>query len=216
VRIAAWIFVACTLVCGLSIFVPSVEVQIGRVALSKRTSVSLWQASTNTAVAKRVVAAFNGNSKRRLGEAVTAALLPYVKGSAHGHLDDAHSALESVDVTDSDIDTGGRVLEILLLGFLALGGVAIGLVFAELMRPEIRRKRVAIALAVSVLIAALSIGFHLVCREGVWQANDSLGKDAFGLATGAWLMPVMGVGALGALIAVLVIQRRRQKSVPAA
>src|SRR5262249_2918173 len=159
-------FVACTAVCAVSIFVPSVEVS--GLTWSKRASLSLWQASTNTDVAKRIVTAFNGNSKRRLGEAFTAALLPHTRGGLRGHLDDAHSALEAVDVSDSDIDTGGRALEVVLFGFFALAGVAIGVVFAELMRSEIRRKRIVIALVLSVLIAALAVGFHLMCREGVW------------------------------------------------
>jgi hypothetical protein len=210
------IFVACTAMCALSIFVPSVAVEIGGVTVSKRASLSLWQASTNTDIAKRIVGAFNGNSKRRLGEALTAALLPHARGGLRGHLDDAHSALEAVDVSDSDIDTGGRVLEIVLFGFFMLAGVAIAVVFVELMRPAIRRKRVIIALVLSVVVAALAIGFHLLCREGVWQANDSIGKDALGLAAGAWLMPVMGVGALAALVTVLVMMQRLQKSVPAA
>jgi len=209
VRVAAWIFVVCAVAAAIGMFLPALEVRVGGNPLAKRTSLSIYRANTNSEFIRRLVAGYKASSGKKLGTAVAAELMPRVGGKLHGAIDDASSAMTSLDdVSDSDAKTLARVLAISLWTFIALHVAMALVVGADLVRDRFRRSRLIAALAMAVVSAAAGIAIHVGCSMAIAEANDDLGKDLIGYGAGAWLIPIAAIGGLGAAIALLVIHRR--------
>jgi len=208
VRIAAWAFVLCTVLGLLGVFVPCVGAEGAGRLLGRRATLSLYQVEHDRAIVRRFFAAYAASSSRKLGEAITAALVP--KLGAHAmHLDDAQSAMESLDqVQAGDVDTGIHVFIAVFWGLLALQVIAIAIVFAGLMRESFGKGRLAAALVVAVVIAAIAIALHVGLRQAVWEANDEVDVTAFGLSGGAYLLPAGAIGAVIAAVALLAVRAR--------
>ncbi len=208
-RIAAWIFVVCTAASAIGVFLPSVELELAGKAVSKRTSLSLYRAYTDRDVAQKLIAGYERNTKKRFGAAILTAIMPHTSGRLNGALDDATSAMGTLDgITADDVKTGGTIFAITLWAFLGFHALMGGLVFGELMSEGFRRRRIVIALVIAVLVAAIGVATCLAAREVVWEANDELGATAFGTGFGAYLTPCGGVAALIA-VAVLLAQHIR-------
>jgi len=208
VRVASWAFVLCAALVAIGVFLPSIDVQLAGRAVSKRARLSLYAASTDRELVRKVIAGYHGNSKRHLGAAVLHKVTPRTSGRPRAALEDARDAMDTLDdVSDDDVRTAGTIFTIALWTLLGLDAVMAGLVFGDLMRGAYRRSRMIGALAASVVVAALAIALHLACREAVWEANDEVGHSALVLAAGAYVLPIAAVAALVAAI-VLVARRR--------
>jgi lysylphosphatidylglycerol synthetase-like protein (DUF2156 family) len=208
VRVASWTFVLCTALGAVAVFLPSIELR-GAGEVTKHAQLSLHAASTDRELVRKLIAAYHGNSKRHLGATFLHKVTPRASGRPRAALEDARDAMDTLDdVSDDDVRTAGTIFTIALWTLLGLDAVMAGLVFGELMRGVFRRGRLVVALAASVVVAAIAIALHLACREAVWQANDEVGRTALVLAAGAYVLPIAAVAALIAAI-VLVARRRR-------
>jgi len=217
VRIAAWAFVVCAVLCVVAIFVPAVELRIDGGSVSRKTSLSLYQISTSRDVVRGYLGAYKRAPGRKLGEGVTAALMPRVTRGLRGHLGDLRDAMTTLDdVDDKDVVTAGRILTATVWSLLALIAVMTGIVFSDTMRERYRRGRTTVVVALALVVAAAAIAVMLAAREAVWQANDELGRDIIGVAFGAYMLPVAALGALAAGIVQLVklVRLRRQLQAP--
>ncbi|HZJ65831.1 MAG TPA: hypothetical protein VFD36_20110 [Kofleriaceae bacterium] len=204
-RVASWVFVLAAVVGAVGVFLPSIELQLAGKAVSRRTQISLYTASRDRELVRKLVVAYHASSKRQLGGEVLRKVTPHVGGRVRGALDDARDAMDALDDTsDDDVRTAAIVFTAALAALLALDGLMILLVFPQLMRGAFRRGPLIAALAASVLAAAIAVALHVACREAIWQANDEVGRTTLALAAGAYVIPLSALTGLGAAIALLV------------
>lgn len=203
-RVASWAFVACMLFGVIAVFLPSVQVEVSGTAVSRRATLSLYRAETNREVVRRWLQGYGRSQSKRVGGALVAVLLPHTKGAVNDHLDDVSSAMTDLEgVSDDDVKTAGRILTVLLWTIIALHVLAGGLVVRGLVQGA-RRASVIAALVLAVVIAAVGVGLHVGWAAAVFEVNDEIGHDVLGLASGAWVSPAAGLGALVAVIAILI------------
>ncbi len=215
-RLASWAFVACMLFGVIGVFLPSVQVEVSGTAVSHRATLSLYHAETNREVVRRWLQGYGRSQSKRIGGALVAVLLPHTKGAVNVHLDDVHSAMTDLEgVSDDDVKTAGLVLTAVLWTIIALHGLAGGLVVRGLVQGA-RRASVIVALMLTLVIAAVGVGLHVGWSAAVFEVNDEIGHDVLGLASGAWVSPVAGLGALGAMIVVLIGHLRPRRVAPLA
>jgi len=211
VRIAAWVFVVCAVLSITAIFVPAVELHLSGGAVSRKTSLSLYQLSTSRDLVRSYLRAYKRAPGKKLGEGLASALMPRVGKGLRGHLDDVHDAMTTLDeVEDKDVVLVGRILTATVWTLLVLLAVMAGLTFADTMRGAFRRNRAIAGVALGVVTSALAIAALLAVREAVWQANDELGRELVATAFGAYMLPVAALGALAAA-AVQLVQLLRLK-----
>jgi hypothetical protein len=211
VRVASWVFVLCTALGAIAVFLPSIELRLRGSAISKRTQLSLYTAGGERALVRRLLAGYHGSSKRHVGAKIMRTVSPRVGGRVRAALDDAHDAMDTLDeVTDDDVRTAGTLVTVTLWTLLGLDALMIAQVFTELMRGAYRRSRLIAALVLSVAVTAIAIAVHIVCREVVWQANDEVGGNALALRLGAYVIPIAAVA--GLLTAIVLVARRRRES----
>ena len=203
-RVASWVFVLAVVLGAVGVFLPGVELQLSGKAVSRRTQLSLYTASRDRELVRKLVVAYHASSKRQLGGEVLRKVTPHVGGRVRSALDDARDAMDALDDTsDDDVRTAGTVFTAALAALLALDGLMILLVFPQLMRGSFRRGVLVAALAASVLAAALAVALHVACRYAIWQANDEVGRTTLVLAAGAYVIPLAALAGLGAAIALL-------------
>jgi hypothetical protein len=211
VRVASWIFVVCAAVSAAGVFLPSIELHAGSYSLGKRGTLSLYQANTDRDFIRHVFAAYHASSRKKLGEALLSEMLPHAGGKLHGHLDDVHSAMTSVDdVSDDDIRTATIALAIAIWAVLALQFAMAALVVHQLMRERFTGKRLIAALAMAVVVAAIAVVAHIIVREAVWEANDDIGKDVVAVSYGAYIMLVTAIAAVAAGATCVVMHYRNR------
>ena len=216
-RIAAWVFVVCAVLSITAIFVPAVELQLSGGAISRKTSLSLYQLSTSRDLVRSYLRAYKRAPGKKLGEGLAGALMPRVGKNVRGHLDDVRDAMTTLDdVKDSDVVLVGRILTATVWTLLVLLAVMAGLVFADTMRGTFRRRRAIAAASLGLITSAIAIVALLAVREAVWQANDELGRDLVATAFGAYMLPVTALGALAAAAVQLVQLVRLKKALIAA
>jgi hypothetical protein len=212
VRVAGWAFVLCAALVAIGVFLPSIDVQLGGRAVTKRAQLSLYAASTDRELVRKLIASYHRSGKRQLGSELVRTVTPRASGRPRAALEDARDAMAALDgVSDDDARTAGTIFTVVLWTLLGLDAVMAGLVFGELMRGAYRRGRLIAALAASVVVAAIAVALHLACREAVWEANDEVGHTAVVLAAGAYAIPVAAVAGLVAAI-VLVVRRPPTRS----
>lgn len=212
-RVAAWVFLVCTVLAASAAFLPSVEVHVGGVALGRRASLSLYQMTTNRDFVRRLIVGYHRSSGKRIGGALIAVLGPRASGKLGGVIGDARDAMDTLDgVSDDDAKTLGTVLMIAIWSFLALHAVMAALVFAETMREGWRRGRIIAATAIAVVATGFAIATYLVTTQAVWEANDEVGRPLLDLGAGAYLIPVAAVAGLGAMITLLILQIRNSRN----
>jgi hypothetical protein len=208
VRIACWVFVIAAAVGAVGVFLPSIEVQLGGKSVSRRTEISLYTASRNRELARRLVAAYHASERRKLGGDIVRTVSPRVGGRVRSVLEDARDAMDTLDDTrDDDVRTAGILFTGALIALLAVDAFMILLVFPSLMRGSFRLPALIAALATSVLGTAIALALHIGCRVVVWRANDEVGYSTLALAPGAYVIPAAALVGLGAMIAM--IKRRR-------
>jgi hypothetical protein len=206
VRLAAWVTIAFAVLSAAAVFLPGVELQVGGLSLGRRTSLSLYQAAKERDFARALLGKYQAIGSRHVGERAADLLLEHAaKHAKKAHVDDARDAMSTLDdVSESDVRTAGRALVGLTWGYLGLVALLVALLFSETMRGEYSRKRTIAAVVLATLAAALAVAVMIGWREAVWQANDELGIESFGLGIGAYLMPFAACGAMAAAIALLV------------
>jgi hypothetical protein len=205
------VFVLCAFFGAIGLFIPSLEVEVGGMAI-KKTKISLYTMSAKHELVEKMFARYHRMPGRGLGRALAGALIPKVGKRIGGVLDDAKSAAETLDdISDHDVGLGGKALVALVWIMLALyvfGGM---IVFGETMREGWRGKRLFGASAIAVILAILAIGVHLVCREAVWEANDEIGAPLLAIAPGQYLMLGATLAALAAIATVDVMFLRSRR-----
>jgi hypothetical protein len=213
VRIASWVFVVSALCAFLSAFLPCIDVTVGGLT-PRRTSLSLYKITTERKLAGALFGKYSRSHGRVVAEKLTDALVPRM-GSHKAHLDDAQDAMQTLDeLSEDDVRNAGLAITIAVWTLLVLSAAMALLVLGELVRREYRRRRTLYAGLISVVVGAIAVGAHLGVREAVWQANDELGSDSFGLAVAAYLLPAAGVIALGAAITANVLAWRGRAAPP--
>jgi hypothetical protein len=211
VRIASWVFVVCALCAFVSAFLPCIELTVGGLT-PRRGSLSLYKISTERELARALFGKYSHSHGRVMAEKLTNAIAPRL-GSNKLHLDDAQDAMQTLDeLNDDDVRNAGLAIMIGVWMLLVLSAVMGLLVLGELTRREFRTRRALYAGLVSLVVAVITVGAHLGLREAVWQANDELGHDSFGLAVAGYLLPAAGVIALGAAIAANVLAWRGRRA----
>lgn len=215
-RIAGWVFVVCSVLGIVGLFMPAVGVENAPGFIAKRTSLSLYAASTKREVTQRVFAAYHKLPGKGLGHAIASALIPRTGKRLGGVIDDVNSAAETLDsVSDDDIGLAGKALVAALWILLALNGLAGALVFAEAMstRPP-KIKRLVVGAVFALLTAIFTTAIMMVCREVAWQANDEIGKQIVGVGIGAYILFVAGIGSFLSGTTFLVMAKRAQRNAP--
>ena len=204
------LFVVCTLASVLGVWVPAVGLRVPG-PLAKRTSLSLFRATTDRDVVRKLVVAYNRSSSKRIGGAFVALLAPHAGGRAKEYVDDVHDAMDTIGgVSDADAKTLATALAIAVWTYLLLHLVMGVLVLRQTVNGTYRRGPIIAAMVVALVVAAAAIAIHLGFREAVWQANDELGHDPLVLAAGAYVIPVAAGGTLVAAIALLVARIRHR------
>ena len=210
VRVVSWAFVLCTVLCAIGAFLPSVELRIAGQAVSKGTRLSLYAASTDRDLVRKLIAAYHRSHARKTSADLVRVVSPKVHGRARAALDDIRDAMDTLDDTsDSDVRTAGMVFTAALWTLLGLDALMVLLVFTGLVRGTFRSGRLRLALALSVLVAAIAVALHVACREVVWEANDEVGRAVLALAVGAYLIPLAALAALASAVVLVIRQSRR-------
>jgi hypothetical protein len=205
VRVVSWVFVLCALAAATGVFMPCIELAAVH---TKHGSVSLYEASTHRALARRLIAAYQKSRGRALGELVTGAALKHVKNDYLGDARDAMSTLD--EVSDQDVATAGTALVVVIWLFLLLQAVGGLLVLGQLVGDVWRRRRLIAIVSMAIVSGAIAVGLLMVCREAAWQANDEIGHAILGAGAGVYVMTVASIAGLGCAIAVA-IGRLRQR-----
>ena len=206
-RIAAWVFLICTVASAVGAFVPAVELRIGGALLSKKATLSLYQASTDKELVRKFLSGYTKSGGRKYGAAIISALGARGKKA---HLDDVHDAMDTLDqIKDEDVVTGARYFTIGLWVFVGLHVIMALLIFSNAMDGRFRPRTLAMAMGCALLVAAMGLAIHWACGEAVFEANDELGLDFAATSVGAWLIPVAACGALASLIVLSVWRWRR-------
>jgi hypothetical protein len=191
VRLASWILVIAAVLGAVGVVLPSVELQLAGKSVSRRTQISLYTASRDRELVRRLVAAYHASSNRKVSGDLVRTATPRVGGRLRSALQDARDAMDTLDDTsDDDIRTAGTVFTVALAALLALDALMILLVFPSVMRGSLRRGPLIGALVASLLVTAIAIALHLACREAVWRANDEVGRTTVALAAGAYVIPL--------------------------
>lgn len=215
-RIAAWTFIVMTALAAVSMLLPSIELQIRGVAVSRATSLSLYQAATNQDLVGRFVVSYNESKVKRIGPALVKALTPRVGGKLRSVLGDAGDAMDTLSgVNKDDADKLGMALAATVFTFIGMQILAIGLLFGDAIEGAVRRRRASMAVVFALLSAAAAIGIHVVERQVVWEANDEIGIQLAGLGPGAYFLPIASVLALVAAIGLRIASGRGTTSVSA-
>ena len=213
-RLAAWLTIVFSVLSATAVFLPGVEVQIGGVAVSRRASLSLFQAANERDLARAMLGKYHRATHLHDAESAADALLLHARKTASkAHVDDARDAMSTLDdVSDSDVKTAGRALVAVKWGYLGLLAILAALAFGDTMRGEYSRKRVIAAVVIATLATAIAIAVHVGWREAVAEANDELGTSTFAVGIGAYVMPAAAIGALAAAVALLVQHVRARRA----
>lgn len=204
-RLVSWVFVLCALAAATGVFMPCLELTAVR---TTHGSVSLYEASTHRALARRLIAAYQKSRGRALGELITGAALKHVKNEYIGDARDAMSTLD--EVSDQDVAAAGTALVVVIWLFVVLQAIGGLLVLGQLVGDVWRRRRLIAIIAIAVVSCVIAIGMLVVCREAAWQANDEIGHAILGAGTGVYVMTVASLAGLACAIAVT-IGRLRQR-----
>ena len=205
-RVVSWLFVLCALAAATGVFMPCLELTAVR---TKHGSVSLYEASTHRALARRLIAAYQKSRGRALGELVGDVALRHVKNDYLGDARDAMSTLD--EVSDRDVATAGTALVVAIWLFLALQALGGVLVLGQLVGDVWRRRRLIAIVAMALVSSVIGVAMLLVCREAAWQANDELGHAILGAGAGVSVMTAASIASLACAIAVA-IGRLRQRA----
>jgi len=209
VRVAAWVFLLCTLLAGVGLALPSLEVTARATVLGKPPSVSMLRLGTSRATVRRIATAYRQSSVRDAATALVASMGGRLAGRAVTSVADARSAFADVDRLVTQ-DADGVSLAVVIAVWVTLGLlVAMGLLgLGVVVGGGATRGRAGLMLACAVPVAIVGIGALIGARLAVVEVRAAIGLDVVGVGAGAYLTAVCGVGALVAAIALLVLTWR--------
>lgn len=214
-RVVSWVFVLCTTLGVVGVFLPCLELQVRGGAVSKRAAISLYTASTKRELVRRSLAAYHSSDKRRTAAEVVRAVESRTKGRVKSALEDARDAMGTLDDTsDDDVKLAGIALSVAVWTLLGLYALGLLLVFTQLMGGVYWRGRLVGALVASGVAAVIAVGLSLVCREVAWQANDEVGRTVVALAVGAYVAPLAAIGSVAGAVVLVTRSRRTRLSPP--
>lgn len=209
-RLASWILVACCALAALGLCFPAIEAKPALVAhvgvkLQQKANISLVQAASDRKLARRWLAAFRASHGQHVGRLLLAQMEPHAHGAIKDALDSARDALDTIGgISDDDARTIGTAVAIAIWTFLGLQILIALLVLGQAIDNRFRRGRIITVLALATLGALVAVAMGFACKEAAFQINDDLGYAVAEAGAGAWLIPIGGVGALAAAIALLV------------
>ena len=204
-RVVSWLFVLCALAAATGVFMPCLEPPV---LISKRTSISLYDAARHRAIASRLIAAYHKSHTRDLAELLTGKVLKHVKND---YLGDAHDAMTTLDdVSDQDIQHAGTGLVVAIWLFIVLQALAALLVLGQLVGDVWRRRRLLAIVAISVVNTAIGVGLYIACKEAAFEVNDDIGTTIVQAGPGPLVMAAASVVGLASAIAVAVVHLRKR------
>lgn len=211
-RLASWIFVVAAAVTALGVVLPLLEVA-GHV-ISKRETLSLHDAANNRALVRKLLGAYRKHEAIRQ---VVGGITPHTGGRVKGYLEDADDAMDTLSgISDDDAKQAGRALVILTWFVIGLAALMIALVFFDVVGGVYHRGRIIGALALAVVLAAVSVSLRIGCGVVVFEVNDEIGSEAVRLGITTTVMPIASITALACAIVLLVLHVRSRRSPSAA
>jgi hypothetical protein len=204
-RIASWIFVACAVVAALGVFLPAIEV--GSHVISRRQTLSLRQAASDRQTVRKLLAAY-----RRTG-ATHASLVSKANSHATGALKDvlgdASDAMDTLSgISDDDARHAGTALLVVVWTFVGLCAAMALLIFLDVVAGRYQRWKIITALVIAIVVAAIAIAIRYALGEVAFEANDEIGREAIAVGSAATVIPVSAVGAVCAIVTLLVMHVR--------
>jgi hypothetical protein len=212
VRAAVWTFIACAFLCVVGVFLPTLELNLTgpSVAMRKGGKASLYEISNSQDTLRRVIGRYRESTARRVGTKVLGKVAPHLEGRLAGDASELQEAIDVLDtIKDEDIKLVGTITTATMWTLIGLEVVVVLLVLGVTARSG--RLRVAGALVVAFLGAALAVAIHLVLRRVVAEANSEIERELFFLQIGAYVIPLAAVAGAGAMIWLLVAHARAHR-----
>ena len=207
-RIASWALVACAVLAALGLFFPAFVVR-GPAPLARRASLSLEQAASNRATARRLLAVYRASKGQRVGQALIAVIVPHSHGAVGDALGDARDAMATLGgISDDDAKLYGTLFATLVWIFFALQLLVAALIFLQAVSGVYRRGRLAATLVLAIVSAAMAAALYLGCKEVVFEANDEVSLRVLTLGSGAAMIAAGATGVLICAIALVILARR--------
>jgi hypothetical protein len=212
VRIAAWAFVVCTTVATIAIFIPALELHIGGKRVGKTESLSLWDLNTSREKLASLVAGFRESKARKAGAKIAGKVADKLGSKAARDLRDS---LEGVDtVSDSDVQTIGKVMSVATWTLLGLNLLALLVLFGDTVKGRFRKGRVIVAAIAAFLTTGITVALGIGFSQGASQGNAEIGRELLSTRAGTYLMPLFAIAAFIASIVLLVQIVRASSVVP--
>ncbi len=204
-RLVSWFLVLCTVLAGVAVMFPAMRLDVGGHLLGKRSEISLYKISTDREMVRSMLAVYHRSKQRKLADTLFHKVAAHLGGHLHrakDSIDDVVDAMDTLDdLSDADIKTAAIAYTAAFWSLLVLIAMQVLSVFPIAIRGVAGRARRVFAVLVALLIAALAVGFHLGCREAVWEVNDEFSRTVMSLAPAAYVLPAAAIVALLAAIA---------------
>lgn len=209
-RVAAWVFLLCTLLAGIGLALPSLTVTSRATVLGPPPSLSLLQLGTSRATVRRLATAYRQSSVRDAASALVASMGGRLAGRAVTSVADARSAFADVDRLMTR-DADGLSLAVVIAVWVVLGlHLAMGLlVLGVVVGGRCSRRRAVLALVCALPAAAAGVGAWVGARLALAEVRSAVGLDVLDVGAGAYLTMVGTLGALLAAVALLALAWRR-------
>ena len=209
-RVASWTFVACMLLGMIGVFLPSLEAEVGGIAVSHRTTLSLYRAESNRELVRRWLAGYGKSHGKRVAGAILPVLLPRTKGALNDHLDDVNSAMTELEraCPTPTSRRPARCSRSCCGRSWACSCSRAASSCAASCGAGHRRGSLALAALLALVIAAVAIGLYLGWGAAVFEVNDEIGHDVVQLAIGAYVAPLAALVGLVAMLAIIVAHWR--------
>ena len=215
-RVTVSAAILCAALCIIGVFLPAghlgLRTRVGRLDIGSRvgtvsTSRSLYQLGVNSDAVRDFVDRYRQSTGRKLGGKALDKVAPRLPDALRWRAEELQYMNASLDaIRDEDLETVGTATAATMWSLLGLDVLAIILLFGIGARTS--RLRVAAALVVSLLAAALAVAVYLVLGRVVLEANRELRSELFSLRGGAHLMPAAAVASFAATVATLVLYIR--------
>lgn len=213
-RVATWGFLLCTLLAGIGLALPTLEVTARVTVIGTPPSISVLQLGTSRDTVRRLATAYRQSSARDAATALVASMGGRLAGRFVTGAADARGAFAEVDramTHDADDLSLAVVVAVwVTIGILAaMGLLGLGAVVAG----AITRRRARLALLGAVPIAGAGIGTWIGAHLAAAEVRAAVALDVVGVGAGAYLTAASSVGALIAATA-LVVMTWRARTVP--
>jgi hypothetical protein len=216
-RIASWVVVACCALAAMGLFFPAIEARPELTArvqrIARRTTLSLYQAAADRELARHLLAVYRASHGQRVGTKLISELEPHSRGRAKDALDDARDAMDTLaGITDDQAKTIGTAIAVAIWSFLGLT-ILIGLVaLVQTVGGIYRRGRVVVIFVLALITCTAAIAMWIACKQVVFEINDEISYSVAELGSGAWLIPIGGVGMFAGAVTLLASHLRHARA----